>query len=38
VAMVEAGMATTGYTLYSDADEVAEDDLVIITWPLFTAP
>lgn len=38
VAMVEAGMATTGYSLYSDAEEVAENDVVIITWPLFTAP
>ncbi|RUO40570.1 YcgN family cysteine cluster protein [Aliidiomarina taiwanensis] len=37
-AMVAAGMATTGYTLYSDADELDEDDLLIIRWPLHTAP
>lgn len=38
IPMIEAGMATTGYSLYSDATEVADDDVVIITWPLFTAP
>ncbi len=38
VAMVEAGMATTGYRLHSETDDVTEDDIIIIKWPLFTAP
>lgn len=37
-AMVEAGMATTGYPLYADNQEVAEEQLEIIRWPLYVAP
>lgn len=39
VPMIEAGMATTGYPLYSESNEgIGEEDLEIIRWPLHVAP
>ncbi|CUS48596.1 MAG: YcgN protein [Idiomarinaceae bacterium HL-53] len=39
VPMIEAGMATTGYPLYSEDDpDIDEDHLEIIRWPLHVAP
>ena len=38
-AMEAAGMATTGYPLRNEADpSLTEDQLQIITWPLYDAP